>query len=154
MNVLRRNPGSVLMIDHRFASSLLKSDARLVSILDTESSPSEACFMTPNGSWLIGLIESIADEMLTYGFNKRILDLNRIKEVPRKIVFSSQIETAKLELITPKTFYFLFQLLGLGYFLSIVMQVVELLLCSQVFGRTALSINVANTIWLTSDLCF
>ncbi len=81
--------------------------------------------MTPKGSRFIGLIEPIAGEMLTYGFNKRILHLNGVKEVPQEVVFSSHKVATKLGPKSLKSFYLIFRFLLVGHTISIVIQATE-----------------------------
>ncbi len=122
---LRRNPGSVLLTFQLFAESLLESDPKLVSILDSQTLPSQLCFMTPKNSRFIGLIESIAAEMVTYGFNKRILRLNGIKEQNQEVVSPTQKETVKVGPRNLMSFYMVLRLLLLGHMISIAIQVTE-----------------------------
>ncbi len=122
---LGRSPGSVLLTDNIFAESSLESDSKLVSILDTQSLPGQVCFMMPKNSRFIGLIESIADEMVTYGFNRRIKKLYRVKELVRNVVFSGLKVATKVELKNLKSFYLIFTFLLMGLMITVVIQLTE-----------------------------
>ncbi len=119
------SPGSVLLTNNIFARSSLESNPRWVSILDSQSLPTQACFMTPKNSRFIEQIESIANEMVTYGFNKRIKNLNRVKELSQSVAFANQKGSTTVEVKNMKSFQLIFKFLFLGLTISIVIQMIE-----------------------------